>query len=462
MNVQMSGWLFLVTLSLFTWNTVAWLQERLDRSNDFEECYGVHASNISGKLPLAENSFEKRCTDLLIPFDTSRKRIGNFTAKEINYIQSIFRKINSETYKIHRNRVRRQVPLLPNSPNNIWRYRQEVRTNNGYHFNLYAIRVRELKATGQYDIIANINRVSVSKAYVGINFLPWHRLILLVLETALGVPIPYYDSSLDHEMEDPTNSCVWEPRYFGEGIGPVLQGRFANFITPAGPLFRKINAGGVLISRPMIISHVWSQRYLTEISTPTARYKSNLEGQSNNVHYWINGIISNLALSAYDPIFFSHYAFIDYIWDIFRTVQSSKGINSETDTGTKYPPGQNPSDSSDLNGLLNSEGYSFKTSNLVSYRRWAQCPSCDISDDVYCDKVRWVCVSRQKPIPSAIPQQIAIHQTDRLASISALKDGKFGPPFTPFANDSRTRGDAVQASQMEKDIIKKNQKFRVS
>lgn len=148
----MSGWLFLVTLSLLALNTVAWIQESLDRSNDFEECYGVHASNISGKQHLAGNSFEKRCTDLLIPFDSSRERIGNFTAKEINYIQSIFRKINSENYKIQRNRVRRQVPLVPNNPNNVWRYRQEVRTNNGYHFNLYATRVRELKAVSIYLI----------------------------------------------------------------------------------------------------------------------------------------------------------------------------------------------------------------------------------------------------------------------------------------------------------------------
>ena len=40
-------------------------------------------------------------------------------------------------------------------------------------------------------------------------------------EAAIGVPVSYWDSSLDFHMRDPTRAVVWSPKYFGNGFGEV-------------------------------------------------------------------------------------------------------------------------------------------------------------------------------------------------------------------------------------------------
>ncbi|KAH3823070.1 hypothetical protein DPMN_124868 [Dreissena polymorpha] len=38
---------------------------------------------------------------------------------------------------------------------------------------------------------------------------------------------------------------------------------------------------------------------------------------------WVGGDMSNTPAALYDPVFFLHHVFIDYIWEQFRTRQSS-------------------------------------------------------------------------------------------------------------------------------------------
>jgi hypothetical protein len=74
-------------------------------------------------------------------------------------------------------------------------------------------------------------------------------------------------------MKDPIKSVVWTPKFFGNGIGKVTVGPFAHFSTPAGFLFRKIGASGMLMERE-VIYNIWSKRHLSQISTPTAKHNS--------------------------------------------------------------------------------------------------------------------------------------------------------------------------------------------
>lgn len=243
-------------------------------------------------------------------------------------------------------------------------------------------------------------------------------------------------------MKDPTTSIVWTDKYFGNGVGAVVTGPFAHFKTPAGPLFRKINADGQLVNRQAVSKFIFSKRRLAEISSPLAKPLSNIEGVHNNVHAWINGIMGNLAISTYDPIFFLIHANLDAMYDIFRWQQQASGINPEFDIVKTDIPGQRPDDRAGINGYHNRDGYLNKNSKRVVYRLWALCGNCDGSPDLYCDAHLGECVAKSvKQQPITVKQLI---EADELARKSGLAYGRFGAAFTAFSVDPRVRGDSVQ------------------
>lgn len=61
-----------------------------------------------------------------------------------------------------------------------------------------------------------------------------------------GVPVPYWDSTVDHVMPDPTRSILWSEQFFGNGDGQVLTGPFRNFQTtvPGDSITREIGTSG--------------------------------------------------------------------------------------------------------------------------------------------------------------------------------------------------------------------------
>ena len=77
-------------------------------------------------------------------------------------------------------------------------------------------------------------------------------------ETALRevdptVCLPYWDSSLDNELDDPTESHIWAADFFGTRQGPVLEGPFANWVTPDGSqLIRNVGTDGDLFTASAI------------------------------------------------------------------------------------------------------------------------------------------------------------------------------------------------------------------
>ncbi|XP_052061948.1 tyrosinase-like protein 1 [Mytilus californianus] len=218
------------------------------------------------------------------------------------------------------------------------------------------------------------------------------------LEQALGTTIPYWDSSLDFEMDDPVNTILFTARYFGNGFGFITNGPFANL--PGRPILRNIGSDGTLISKQAIASVLSRTRHaeITEPSTAgTVQYS--LEGHHNGPHVWVDGTLASLASAAYDPIFFCHHAFIDYIWEQFR----SRIPNAESD----YPPtnvaGHEPFSFMDFGEfpyaprVRTSEGFSGRYARLRSYQPAPSCPRCAGSPDLVCNTDRGICVSRAAP-----------------------------------------------------------------
>lgn len=58
-----------------------------------------------------------------------------------------------------------------------------------------------------------------------------------------------------------------------------------------------------------------------EISVPPEDNQCSLEVLHDGVHTWVGGDMGDLGLSAFDPVFYFHHAFIDYVWELFRRNQ---------------------------------------------------------------------------------------------------------------------------------------------
>lgn len=212
-------------------------------------------------------------------------------------------------------------------------------------------------------------------------------------ETALGVPIPYWDTTIDNALDDPTQSILWTSKYFGNGRGVVTTGPFRHFQTPTGLLVRTIGDDGMLLSKHGI-QRILGRRWNSEIFEPSLDQMSTLEGQHNLVHFWIGGHSNDFELAAYDPLFWTFHAYVDFVWEVFRGLQRRRGINPELDIVESFNWEQAPNRPAfGLRGLTLRDGYSRRMAGMVSYAPMPKCPECGNSPDMQCHRGRKVCVS---------------------------------------------------------------------
>jgi len=47
----------------------------------------------------------------------------------------------------------------------------------------------------------------------------------------------------------------------------------------------------------------------------------NIELLHDGIHDWVGGDMGKVPFSAFDPIFWMHHTFIDYMWEVFRKHQ---------------------------------------------------------------------------------------------------------------------------------------------
>lgn len=64
------------------------------------------------------------------------------------------------------------------------------------------------------------------------------------------VSLPYWDTRLDHRMDNPANSVIWSSKFLGNANGDVITGPFAMWKSPRGNLWREYGSHprGKLIS----------------------------------------------------------------------------------------------------------------------------------------------------------------------------------------------------------------------
>ncbi|KAL3859787.1 hypothetical protein ACJMK2_009981 [Sinanodonta woodiana] len=195
------------------------------------------------------------------------------------------------------------------------------------------------------------------------------------------VTIPYWDSTLDAKLPDPRASILFSPEFMGNGNGMVNTGPSRQWMTPWGPLIRNFGQDGGLMNWTSI-RDVFTRRRLSEITMPNAEAKYNFEDIHGEPHLWVGGHMSPQALAGYDPIFFLHHSFIDLLWEIFRMLQRTRGVDPTKDyPNITVPEGHGLNDPSGFGWLSNEQALSdYYTSNIYTYELPPSCtmerPNC--------------------------------------------------------------------------------------
>ena len=206
-----------------------------------------------------------------------------------------------------------------------------------------------------------------------------------------GVCLPYWDSSLDNELDDPAESSLFSAELIGNGKGPVITGPFAGWRRPQyeanatirpPPLIRNVGVDGQLYSRETI-EQILSRNDHSEIIAPNSDPDNDIEVQHGGVHMFIGGDMEDLETAPFDPIFFMHHAFIDYIWELFRSKLKNQ---LHVDPSKNYPMDHTiefhgREDMMSIGNLSCGEGYSDRLMENVEYELSPSCskqrPTCN-------------------------------------------------------------------------------------
>ena len=209
------------------------------------------------------------------------------------------------------------------------------------------------------------------------------------------VTIPYWDSSLENNLDHPYESELWTEKFLGNGKGPVITGPFANWITSDGVnLERDIGCIGGLYSLKGI-KNIMNQTNNSAVTYPPKSKTEDytIETPHNIVHAWVGGHMTNVPISPADPAFFFHHAFVDYVWEIFRQQLT-------TEEAETYPEqvAIQPGNASMyyFENLTNADGYKLQAFYELT-------PSCNESNRT-CDSEHLTCILKNNTEYVCVPK----------------------------------------------------------
>lgn len=305
-------------------------------------------------------------------------------------------KLTKDDERFFGRRVETRFGLGP--PPTGFRVRKEIRRLTDEERDRLFSAFKELYKKGILSRFGRLHSIAEARVHHGAAFLPWHRVFITHFEEELraidpNLSIPYWDYTLDVYLSKPTDSVVFTPCFFGNGVGTVTSGPFAGFYggrhTTISRDANRDEACGLFLINRANIENILSYCRFGDITT--GRNKTyfgdfnNLEFLHDGPHDWISGDFGTTDLAGFDPIFFFHHAFIDFIWHKFQQKQIHVcGVDPETDyhddndaaqperLGHKYcdpMPG--------YEHLTSADGLSLKwTSEYYTYEEPPKCPNC--------------------------------------------------------------------------------------
>jgi tyrosinase len=159
-------------------------------------------------------------------------------------------------------------------------------------------------------------------------FLPWHRAYLLGFENAMrdqnpDAILPWWDwtTPLSHQDGIP-------PSFAGTGADDPLATGTMPAIPPDGPrrTSRDPQSPSVLpfMDQPNPAWGLPSVQSVLDLPQ-FADFSNQLQDIHDAIHGWVGGDMGSIAVSAFDPIFWSHHAMIDRLWYLW---QLKWGVNN--------------------------------------------------------------------------------------------------------------------------------------
>ncbi|CAD5220536.1 unnamed protein product [Bursaphelenchus okinawaensis] len=251
---------------------------------------------------------------------------------------------------------------------------------------------------------------SAPGAHWGPAFLPWHREFLRQFEQALreqvpGVSLPYWDSTLDEGLPDPSDSILWTEELLGNGNGYVKTGPFqdwdTNVLMPLSPVpVKKLyrSTGGRPQDRllsPNDVDWITSRKNYSDLTFCHDKTFESMHGLS---HVWVGGFMFVIRVSPNDPAFYMHHSFVDYMWEQMRQNHQTRHQREHDwakkicDSKHSYTGQMKPFSLQNKDGLSNDY-----TDFWYEYQPVRHCtrgqPYCD-SKYYFCDEVSWKCRSK--------------------------------------------------------------------
>jgi tyrosinase len=223
--------------------------------------------------------------------------------------------------------------------------RKEVRDLTPEEFINFIDAFEKVKESGFWDHLTRIHVTAQNYAHFTPIFLPYHRLLLDLMEKEMqkyysGFCMPYWNWGLD--SQDPEKSVVFTEAYFGgNGVWPkyeVVTGPFINMTFPypePGKLKREFDEGTTISS---LLTPENLQIMINEANTyddfnyqislkPHADIHDNVGGE--------NGHLSTMA-SPSDPIFFLHHCFLDNLWWNWQKKMGALGLSYDGDEASQF------------------------------------------------------------------------------------------------------------------------------
>jgi len=182
-------------------------------------------------------------------------------------------------------------------------YRQAV-------YRVSRISAQNLTDNRGYQWVAGIHGVPQGLCKHGVpSFALWHRPYVQQYEQVLqdAVPaafVPYWNWTKDRAI----------PQIF---LDPTWQNPDTNQVEPNPLLAQPINGSGATQRDPGNSSELISDAGLVSQALLARDYDAfspDLENPHNNVHGWVGGSMGSIGTAAYDPLFWSHHCFIEYLF----------------------------------------------------------------------------------------------------------------------------------------------------
>ncbi|EYC33685.1 hypothetical protein Y032_0002g930 [Ancylostoma ceylanicum] len=301
--------------------------------------------------------------------------------------------------------------------------RKEYRMLTDQERKRYHKAMNKIKKNGVYDKLAKLhaNYSTSPAAHGGSGFLPWSREYLKRLEIALRlvdpeVALPYWDPTLDYELSDPTYSILWSRKLMGEQSydGYVDKSPFKNWTTLDGRRTFKRNVGdkGYLMKETDITTITdWTNEYehifahtAASLNCPNPGYWSAIEYVGSKSQLFVGGDMQDFLTATNDPLFWSLYAMVDFIWEQWRELYQPILSDREkqypaNDTTCSGPAHFRNSPMIPFNNFKVIDGLSTKYTQ--EFYKYEERPKCDGSNScgskyLFCERGTRHCASKVK------------------------------------------------------------------